>query len=114
MSNTSHDINSEQEKDIENDSAVQSMNIDENAGEEEEGGNFSGDNNNSPVHNPLSKNTLTIKKKAIKSNKKSKHASKKLKYTNKSQRELAGNEASLSKQAKEHYLYKPFYSLPDL
>ena len=119
MSNTSHDNNSDQEKYIENNSATHSMNIDE-ASEEENAANFSNNNNNnSPTHNNTSKNIIPSKKhpkKSVKPSKKSKHPSKKLKYSNKSQREIFGNELgmSLSKQAKEHFLYKPFYSLPDL
>ena len=47
--------------------------------------------------------------------KKAKHATKKSKYINKSQRELSGSDSALSlDKAKEHFLYKPFYSLPDL
>ena len=110
---------SDQEKDLEEDSVSNSMNLDEDENNEDEN-NYSSNNNISPFPNnanPPQKNSSTKKhpKKSTKITKKSKHNSKKTKYSNKNQREISGNEIqSLEKQAKEHFLYKPFYSLPDL
>ena len=110
---------SDQEKDLEEDSVSNSMNLDEDENNEDEN-NYSSNNNVSPFPNnanPPQKNSSTKKhpKKSTKITKKSKHNSKKTKYSNKNQREISGNEIqSLEKQAKEHFLYKPFYSLPDL
>ena len=118
---SSHENISEQEKDVEDDSVTNSMNLDEDENNEEENGNYSSNNNISPFptnSNPSQKNISTKKhpKKSTKISKKSKHNSKKSKYVNKNQREISGNELAqnLDKQAKEHFLYKPFYSLPDL
>lgn len=116
---SSNEGNSEQEKDIVDGTVSGSMELDEEEGNEGEG-NYSTNNNNGSSHiNANNKNAVVNKKRAkknSKSTKKSKHCSKRSKYINKNQKELAGNElaASLAKQAKEHYLYKPFYSLPDL
>ena len=118
---SSHENISEQEKDVEDDSVTNSMNLDEDENNEEENGNYSSNNNISPFptnSNPSQKNISTKKhpKKSTKISKKAKHNSKKSKYVNKNQREISGNELAqnLDKQAKEHFLYKPFYSLPDL
>ena len=118
---SSHENNSDQEKDIEGESVTNSMNLDEDENNDEENGNYSSNNNISPFPNNTNlpqKNSSTKKhqKKSSKLSKKSKHNSKKSKYVNKSQRELSGNELAqnLDKQTKERFLYKPFYSLPDL
>ena len=117
---SSHENNSDQEKDIEEDSVSNSMNIDEDENNEEEN-NISNHYNVIPFPNNSNipqKNISTKKhpKKSTKISKKTKHNTKKSKYVNKSQREITGNELvhNLDKQVKEHYLYKPFYSLPDL
>ena len=119
---SSHENNSDLEKDLEKDSVItKSMNLDEDENKDEENGNYSSNNNESPFpsnSNPPQKNISTKKhpKKSTKISKKSKHSSKKSKYVNKTQREISGNELaqSLDKQTKERFLYKPFYSLPDL
>ena len=117
---SSHENISDQEKDFEGVSVTNSMNLDENENNDEEN-DYSNNNNINPFPsntNPPQKNTSTKKhqKKTTKISKKSKHNSKKSKYANKNQREISGNELSqnLDKQCKERFLYKPFYSLPDL
>ena len=112
---SSHENNSDLEKDLEKDSVItKSMNLDEDENKDEENGNYSSNNNESPFpsnSNPPQKNISTKKHP-----KKSTKISKKSKYVNKTQREISGNELaqSLDKQTKERFLYKPFYSLPDL
>ena len=115
MSN--HDNNSSQEKDLEGESVTNSMNLDEDENDDENG-NYSSNNNISPVQMSSSNPQKNIsmkkhQKKSTKISKKSKHNTKKSKYANKNQREISGNELAqnLDKQAKEHFLYKPFYSL---
>ena len=107
---SSNDNNSFQEKSHQEESASNSMNIEEDDNNNEEQNSYIRASN--PRNIPQKKHP----KKSVKSFKKAKHPTKKSKYINKSQRELSGNELALSldKQAKEHFLYKPFYSLPDL
>ena len=116
---SSHENNSDQEKEIEGSSITNSMNLNEDENNDEEMGNYSSNNNVSPIQNnsnPKIPSTKKHPKKSTKITKKAKHNSKKSKYTNKNQRESTGNESAqiLDKQAKERFLYKPFYSLPDL
>ena len=118
---SSHENNSDQEKEIEGESVTNSMNLDEDENNDEENGNYSSNNNISSLQNnsnfpPKTSSTKKHQKKSSKISKKAKHNAKKSKYANKSQRELSGNELAqnLDKQTKERFLYKPFYSLPDL
>ena len=116
---SSHENNSDQEKEIEGSSISNSMNLNEDENNDEEMGNYSSNNNVSPIQNnsnPRITSTKKHPKKSTKITKKAKHNSKKSKYTNKNQRESSGNESAqiLDKQVKERFLYKPFYSLPDL
>ena len=117
---SSHENNSSQEKDLE-ESVINSMNLDEDENNDDENGNYSSNNNISSMqmNSNLPQKSVPMKKhqkKSSKISKKSKHNTKKSKYVNKTQREISGNELAqnLDKQAKEHFLYKPFYSLPDL
>jgi hypothetical protein len=94
------------------------MNLEEDENQDEEHSE-SKSHTNANIIRPSNQRTTQVKrhqKKTSKLFKKSKHASKKTKYISKSQRDLSGTELaiSLDKQAKEHFLYKPFYSLPDL
>ena len=113
---SSNDNNSFQEKSHQEES--NSMNIDEDDNIEEDNSINKSSNLNSFIRASNQKNLPSKKhqKKSSRVFKKAKHPSKKSKYINKSQRELTGSELaiSLDKQAKEHFLYKPFYSLPDL
>ena len=116
---SSHENNSDQEKEIEGSSITNSMNLNEDENNDEEMGNYSSNNNVSPIQNNSNQKIPSTKKhpkKSTKITKKAKHNSKKSKYINKNQRESTGNESAkiLDKQAKERFLYKPFYSLPDL
>ena len=118
---SSQENNSDQENDVEDYSVTKHINLDEDENSDEENENNSSNNNMSPFPgnpSPPQKNISSKKhpKKSTKISKKSKHSSKKSKYANKAQREISGTEyaQNLDKQAKEHFLYKPFYSLPDL
>ena len=116
---SSHDNNSIQEKSLKEESGTNSMNLDEDENPEEENSENKSHNNINTLNRPSNQRLTQVKrhqKKTSKLFKKAKHISKKSKYINKSQRELNGNDSSISldKQAKEHFLYKPFYSLPDL
>ena len=116
---SSNDNNSYQERSLKEESNTNSMNIDEEDNQEEDNSESKSHNNINTIVRPPNQRTTQVKrhqKKTSKLFKKAKHASKKTKYINKSQRELSGTELgiSLDKQAKEHFLYKPFYSLPDL
>ena len=116
---SSNDNNSYQERSLKEESNTNSMNIDEEDNQEEDNSESKSHNNINTIVRPPNMRTTQVKrhqKKTSKLFKKAKHASKKTKYINKSQRELSGTELgiSLDKQAKEHFLYKPFYSLPDL
>ena len=116
---SSNDNNSYQERSFKEESNTNSMNIDEEENPEEDNSESKSHNNINTYIRPTNQRTTQVKKhqkKTSKLFKKAKHASKKTKYINKSQRELNGTELgiSLDKQAKEHFLYKPFYSLPDL
>ena len=116
---SSNDNNSYQERSLKEESNTNSMNIDEEENPEEDNSESKSHNNVNTFIRPPNQRTTQVKrhqKKTSKLFKKAKHASKKTKYINKSQRELNGTELgiSLDKQAKEHFLYKPFYSLPDL
>ena len=116
---SSNDNNSYQERSLKEESNTNSMNIDEEENQEEDNSESKSHNNVNTFVRPPNQRTTQVKrhqKKTSKLFKKAKHASKKTKYINKSQRELSGTELgiSLDKQAKEHFLYKPFYSLPDL
>ena len=116
---SSHENNSDQEKEIEGSSMTNSMNLNEDENNDEEMGNYSSNNNVSPIQNnsnPKNPSTKKHPKKSTKITKKTKHNTKKSKYANKNQRESPGNESAqiLDKQTKERFLYKPFYSLPDL
>ena len=116
---SSNDNNSYQERSFKEESNTNSMNIDEEENPEEDNSESKSHNNINTYIRPSNQRTTQVKKhqkKTSKLFKKAKHASKKTKYINKSQRELNGTELgiSLDKQAKDHFLYKPFYSLPDL
>ena len=110
---SSNDNNSFQEKSHQEES--NSMNIDEDDNIEEDNSINKSSNLNSFIRASNQKNLPSKKhqKKSSRVFKKAKHPSKKSKYINKSQRELTGSELaiSLDKQAKEHFLYKPFYSV---
>jgi len=116
---SSNDNNSYQDKSLKEESNTNSMNIDEDENQEEENSeNKSHNNPNNYIRQSNQRIIQTKKhqKKTSKIFKKAKHGTKKSKYINKSQRELSGKELAiaLDKEAKERFLYKPFYSLPDL
>ena len=116
---SSQDNHSYQDKSLKEESNTNSMNLEEDENlEEEHSDSKSHTNANAFIRqsNQRSNQSKRHQKKTSKLFKKSKHATKKTKYLNKSQRDLSGTELaiSLDKQAKEHFLYKPFYSLPDL
>ena len=116
---SSNDNNSYQDKSLREESITNSMNLEEDENHDEENSENKSHNNPYSIIRPSNQRPNQIKKhqkKTSKIFKKSKHVSKKSKYLNKAQREFSGSELaiSLDKQAKEHFLYKPFYSLPDL
>ena len=116
---SSNDNNSYQDKSLKEESVTNSMNLEEEENPEEENSENKSHNNQNAFIRPSNQRQIQAKKhqkKTSKIFKKSKHVSKKSKYVNKSQRELSSKELGLSldKQAKERFLYKPFYSLPDL
>mgnify|MGYP002622658285 CR=1 FL=1 len=115
---SSQDNHSYQDKSLKEESNTNSMNLEEDENQDEEHSE-SKSHTNANIIRPSNQRASQVKrhqKKTSKLFKKSKHASKKTKYISKSQRDLSGTELaiSLDKQAKEHFLYKPFYSLPDL
>ena len=115
---SSQDNHSYQDKSLKKESNTNSMNLEEDENQDEEHSE-SKSHTNANIIRPSNQRASQVKrhqKKTSKLFKKSKHASKKTKYISKSQRDLSGTELaiSLDKQAKEHFLYKPFYSLPDL
>lgn len=115
---SSNDNNSYQDKSLKEESVTNSMNLDEDENQEEDISENKSHNNQTTYIRQTNQRINQIKKhqkKTSKIFKKAKHASKKSKYINKSQRELSGSDSALSlDKAKEHFLYKPFYSLPDL
>ena len=116
---SSQDNHSYQDKSLKEESNTNSMNLEEDENPEEEHSESKSHTNPNAFIRPSNQRSNQVKrhqKKTTKLFKKSKHASKKTKYINKTQRDLSGTELaiSLDKQAKEHFLYKPFYSLPDL
>ena len=115
---SSNDNNSYQDKSLKEESVTNSMNLDEDENQEEDISENKSHNNQTTYIRQTNQRINQIKKhqkKTSKIFKKAKHATKKSKYINKSQRELSGSDSALSlDKAKEHFLYKPFYSLPDL
>ena len=115
---SSNDNNSYQDKSVKEESITNSMNLDEDENQEEDISENKSHNNQTTYIRQTNQRINQIKKhqkKTSKIFKKAKHATKKSKYINKSQRELSGTDSALSlDKAKEHFLYKPFYSLPDL